>query len=332
MNYAPAGIGVPLIVGSFGSAVAVVGGAFALGLRHGIDWDHIAAITDITSTSLTSMDSRDVGLVVEPGVQLTDESHHELHTAEIQPLGAHTTRAPIARAGGSGTALAKATTHRVPPALREAFTLATLYALGHGAMVALLGATAILAAGLLPSWIDPVMGRVVGVTLLVLAGYLYFSVYRYFRGDEFAIRSRWMLIFALVRGAYHRTQARRYGHSHLRPETPARYGPRSAFGIGLVHGVGAETGTQVLIIAAAAGASRQAEGLVALTSFVGGLLVANSAVTLMTSLGFASAQRRAGLYVAAGLLAATFSLVLGLLFLSSEDGLLPDLSALLAAS
>ena len=34
----PAGIGV-LVTG------------LALGLRHGIDWDHIAAITDITSTT-----------------------------------------------------------------------------------------------------------------------------------------------------------------------------------------------------------------------------------------------------------------------------------------
>ena len=42
--------------GIVGGAVAVLGGAFALGLRHGIDWDHIAAISDITSTTATVVD------------------------------------------------------------------------------------------------------------------------------------------------------------------------------------------------------------------------------------------------------------------------------------
>ena len=34
--------------------LALIGLGFALGLRHGIDWDHIAAITDITSSILTT--------------------------------------------------------------------------------------------------------------------------------------------------------------------------------------------------------------------------------------------------------------------------------------
>ena len=31
--------------------VALLGSALVLGIRHGIDWDHIAAIADITSTT-----------------------------------------------------------------------------------------------------------------------------------------------------------------------------------------------------------------------------------------------------------------------------------------
>src|SRR3990172_12153578 len=59
-----------------GGSIGVLGGALALGLRHGIDWDHIAAITDITSTT-TSVGERHEGwLVDEPGVLLTDESDH----------------------------------------------------------------------------------------------------------------------------------------------------------------------------------------------------------------------------------------------------------------
>src|SRR5437762_5970620 len=58
-----------------GGSIGVLGAAMALGIRHGIDWDHIAAITDITSTAATI--EHDGGwLTSEPGVMLTDESHH----------------------------------------------------------------------------------------------------------------------------------------------------------------------------------------------------------------------------------------------------------------
>ncbi|MGH2737693.1 MAG: hypothetical protein ACRDHH_02680, partial [Actinomycetota bacterium] len=83
------------------------------GLRHGIDWDHIAAIADITS----SQDDR-------------------------------------------GTAL----------------WFGTLYALGHAAVVLVLGVLAIVAGDLLPAGVDQVMGRVVGVTLLVLGVYVIYSL------------------------------------------------------------------------------------------------------------------------------------------------------------
>jgi high-affinity nickel permease len=31
--------------------IGIISASLALGIRHGIDWDHIAAITDITSTA-----------------------------------------------------------------------------------------------------------------------------------------------------------------------------------------------------------------------------------------------------------------------------------------
>ena len=37
-----------------GGGTGVFAAALALGLRHGIDWDHIAAITDITSASTSA--------------------------------------------------------------------------------------------------------------------------------------------------------------------------------------------------------------------------------------------------------------------------------------
>ena len=39
------------------------------------------------------------------------------------------------------------------------------------------------------------------------------------------------------------------------------YGPRTAFGVGIIHGIGAETGTQVLLIAAVGGAAAAGLGV-----------------------------------------------------------------------
>ena len=83
MNTLISSLGGPAVLLSMGvgGLIGVIGAAFALGIRHGIDWDHIAAITDITSTA-ASVDERDQGwLVREPAFMLTDESHHTLVAA-----------------------------------------------------------------------------------------------------------------------------------------------------------------------------------------------------------------------------------------------------------
>ena len=305
-----------------GGGLAIVGGAFALGLRHGIDWDHIAAITDITSTT-TAVDAAEEALTREPGLQLTDEAHHRIareHEHEHEHTHTHT---PVSRSRHT-VWVAPAIT-RFFSRRREPLLLGMMYALGHATVVIALGLLAILAAGVLPAWIDPIMGRIVGATLIFLSAYLYFSIYQYFRGGTFRIRSRWMIVFAGVRTGYHWFRAGLHGHTHHEVTHVEQYGVRTAFGIGVVHGIGAETGTQVLVIAAAAGAASQAAGVVALGSFVIGLLLSNALVTVATSAGFVSAQRRQWLYVVVGLLAATFSLLLGLLFLGGSEGLFPGL-------
>ncbi len=318
---------VGLLALGLGGSVGVLGGAMALGLRHGIDWDHIAAITDITSTT-TASEPGDRWLVEEPGVLLTDESDHvAAELARQRPI-----------AGGASAALAGADARpgqvarfAVSPSQRRAIFLASLYALGHGTMVMALGLVAILAAGFLPTWIDPVMERVVGVTLVLLSAYLFFSLYQYLRGgSEFRIRSRWMLIFAGVRNVVNwaliKLGLRRvHTHAHEHPHGQDQYGPKTAYSIGLIHGIGAETGTQVLIIATAVGAGTKVMGIMALTFFVIGLVIANSFVTVATAAGFVSSQRRQLVYVLAGLLAAVFSLVVGLIFLFQAGGILPDL-------
>ena len=50
-----------------------------------------------------------------------------------------------------------------------------------------------------------------------------------------------------------RLQARLHGHEHVEPLEMSSYGAKTSFGVGVIHGIGAETGTQVLLIAAVGG-------------------------------------------------------------------------------
>ena len=89
----------------------MLAGLFALGLRHGIDWDHIAAITDITSSTVIDKEME----------------------AEGQMLAVV--------AGGPGMRvgmplLGPASKWRET---RQGLFLATMYAFGHATLVVLLG-------------------------------------------------------------------------------------------------------------------------------------------------------------------------------------------------
>lgn len=315
-----------LTLGVAGSA-AILGGALALGIRHGIDWDHIAAITDITSTSASAAVQPNSWLVNEPGVQLADESRHGL-ALSTAPAGGATAalHRPAARITDGPGKSPRAWVEMLR-AQHRPLLLGTMYALGHGSMVVGLGLLAILFRQILPAWVDPLMERVVGVTLLFLSVYLFYSLFRYFRdGEDFQIRSRWMLVFAAVGNLTHRIgDTFRPSEHHHHIDTNRQYGARTAYGIGLIHGIGAETGTQVLIIGTAVGATSKGMGVVTLFAFVFGLLISNSVVTVMTTTGFSSAHRRQLVYVVVGAVAAVFSLVVGLAFLAQSTSLLPNL-------
>jgi high-affinity nickel-transport protein len=287
-------LGVTATQGAFHVGLLVT--AFALGVRHGIDWDHIAALTDITG------------------------SQHDA---------------------------------------RRSMSLATLYALGHAVMVLALGLAAILLAARLPSSVDGVMEHVVGVTLIALAGYVLYGLLRH--GRAFRMRSRWMLaigIFGRLRHRASRTgevvviehehpldgsrdhshrdgvaaapsslrvrRGQRHQHRGVMPPDPfVEYGRRSAFLVGVLHGIGTETPTQVLVLAAAAGAGGSVAGVSLLACFVLGLVASNSALAAAGTLGFLGASRRGTVYFGVSITTAAFSLVVGTVFLLGRTSALP---------
>src|SRR5262249_2433512 len=135
---------VPMLAG----LLALIGLGFVLGLRHGIDWDHIAAITDITSSAVT-----------------TNEAEAEGQLVAVTASGAGmSTGIPI----HGPTSKWRET--------RQGLFLATMYAFGHASLVVLLGLLAIWLGTILPEWIDPLMERIVGVTLLLLGIYIFYSL------------------------------------------------------------------------------------------------------------------------------------------------------------
>ncbi|MEO5704901.1 MAG: hypothetical protein ABIZ52_02035 [Candidatus Limnocylindrales bacterium] len=304
-------------------AIGLITTALVLGIRHGFDWDHLAAITDVTSTTATA-----------DAAELEHEAIHE-HTAEHEVAHEH-------EHGGRDEIVAHDAPldpadhpHRHdPPAprflteQRRALLLGSMYALGHASVVALLGTLALLFGAVLPDWVDDIMGPVVGATLVFLGVWVFVSLYQYARhGREFRLRSRWMLVFDSGRYAWRRFQARLHGHEHVDPMEMSSYGVRTAYGVGLIHGIGAETGTQVLLIAAIGGASSQGLGFPMMLAFIVGLLISNSIVVLLTATGFIASRFRQRLYVVIGVVAGTFSIVIGAIFLLGLDSTLPSLEA-----
>ena len=136
---------------------------------------------------------------------------------------------------------------------------------------------------------------------MILGVWVFVSLYQYMRyGTEFRLRSRWMLVFDSVRYVWRRLQAKLHGHEHVEPLEMSSYGPRTAFGVGMIHGIGAETGTQVLIIAAVGGAAGAGLGMPMMLAFIVGLLISNTVIVIVSSTGFVASQARQRVYLAFG--------------------------------
>ncbi|MGH9549364.1 MAG: hypothetical protein ACRD3W_08315, partial [Terriglobales bacterium] len=247
--------------------------ALLLGVRHGLDWDHLAAIMDIAGAApATASTKRGVSAPVEASAMFWEWSGFR----------------------------------------SSSLRLASYYAVGHAAVVAILGLVAIAFSVVLPAWIEPVMQRVVGATLLLFGLYILYSLRQFSLGkQEFRMRSRSMLIIDAVKMGKFRSKLQ--DCEHERPQ-PGCCGPRSAFVMGMIHGIGAETGTQVLLLSALAGSGSGASvaGLSLLCCFVAGMFLSNTILALVVSAGAETSRISAPLKVVAGLLTAGFSLWLGI--------------------
>jgi zinc transporter ZupT len=278
---------------------------FFAGLRHGFDLDHIAAITDITSSQLDR---------------------------------------------------------------RRSLVLGTVYALGHALVLLILGGVAVIAGQRIPDSLDTLMGRVIGVTLVILGVYVIYSLVRF--GRDAQLRSRWMIVLSALKrtvawlqrapireveiehehehpidGHHHthepgelhpmpsaggavttKTHLHRHSHVVRAPADPfTEYGVATCFGIGMIHGVGAETPSQVVLFTSAAGVSAFGGGLAVLVTFVVGLLLGNSILVALSSSGFSKGQQLPLVYLVLAGVTAIVSIGVGLLYVLDRPDLLPGI-------
>jgi high-affinity nickel-transport protein len=289
-----------------GLALGVIITVALAGFRHGFDIDHIAAIADITSVQ------------------------------------------------------------RDP---KTTFFLATTYAVGHMAVVFVLGVGAVIAGSRIPATLDSFMGRMIGLTLVALGLYVVYSLIRY-RGD-LRFKSRWMLVLAGARRALiwlrpssevviehahehatdgHHEHAPHPGntaaHGHIKvatlttththththvvpmPSDPfTEYSTKTSLVIGMIHGVGVETPTQILLFTTAAGVAGATSGILLVAVFVVALLLGNTVLALLSMAGFAAGKKMPVIYMSLGAATAAASIYVGIAYLTDRLEMLPSFLA-----
>jgi high-affinity nickel permease len=221
-----------------------------LGLRHGFDYDHLAAISDITA---------------------------------------------------------------VQSSWKQGMRLGITYAVGHAVTVVTLPAR-------LDNWTE----RLIGATLIVLGIGVIANLIKHSHSHR-AIQSRWAILISGLQYAWWRLRSV-FDHDTPKPEPFVwSYNDGSVFAIGILHGLGAETPSQLMLFLLAASLGGTAHGFMGLLAFALGLVLMN---TLMTaSLGgiFGAGVHRPVLYRWAAVAGAIYSFVIGVIFLLGSSDRLPSL-------
>jgi len=243
---------------------AALGSCLLLGLRHGFDYDHLAAISDITAVEQKWFTGLRLGLT---------------------------------------------------------------YALGHAAMVAALG-IGVLELNLgLPTGIDHWTEKLIGLTLIALGlGVAIGILRRHDHPHHNRIESR--LAIAINGLLWAIWQLRRLFSPAL--PRPARfrwiYSGKSVFLIGVLHGIGAETPSQLALFLLAANLGGRTQGILGLSAFCCGLILMNGLMTGALGGAFrASGNHHPRLFHLIAWTGAIYSCAIGIVFLFGIADKLPAL-------
>jgi len=293
-----------------GLELGIVVTAAGLGFRHGIDWDHIAALTDITGSQERRARSVLVATMYAVG-----------HAVMVFALGV----------------LAIVASVEVPSWLDDAMTRVvgvTLLALGAYVLVSLVvqgrdfrmrsrwlllfAATRRLVR----------LGRrrtTSGEVVVITHDHEHDEHHGHDHHDH---HDHVAVVHAHDNVATATLRRHRHLHDHVGtvPTDPfPSYGGGTAFGVGVLHGIGAETPTQVLLFLAAARAGGTVAGITLLLCFIVGLVAANTVVAITAAVGLLGASRNFPLLATVSIVTAAFSLVIGAMFVLGRSAVLPPM-------
>jgi hypothetical protein len=212
--------------------------------------------------------------------------------------------------------------------MKDAMRYGFLYVGGHATTIAILGAAAIVFRLSLPVASDRWAERLVGITLLVLGIYVLGT---FFRSTSHSHRPR-TRITLLINGllwVYWRLGKLFGGSRATAPEIfKDGYGTSSTFVVGIIHGLGAETPTQLLLFLMTANLGGTTAGLLGLLAFVMGLLLMNTLMCASAAglFSFSAILGRRQIIGALTLVTSVYSIVVGAIFLLGAANKLPSLT------
>ncbi len=222
--------------------VAALTACTVLGLQHGIDWDHVAAISDVTSVQTTT---------------------------------------------------------------REATLCGLNYAVGHAATVGILGIAVITLRSSVPESFSTWMQRLVGFTLVLLGVYVIRAL---FTGGE--AKSRGQLILALFDRLH-------WPHKQTPSTIDSGYGRTSSLSLGILHGIGAETPTQLSMLVITTNLGGLQNGVLGLAVFATAMFASNMALTTAATTVFSISKARPAAFRWLGVFTAGYSLWIGFVLLTT---------------
>jgi high-affinity nickel-transport protein len=246
------------------SLFAALGSCLVLGLRHGFDYDHLAAISDITAVQRNWFNGLRLGMT---------------------------------------------------------------YALGHAFTVGALG-VAVLEMHLgLPYGLDHWTERLIGLTLIVLGIGVVAGILRKSAHGHSHSRVESRLAIAINGLLWAAWQVRRTWNR--RAPKPERfqwmYTGKSVFVIGMLHGVGAETPSQLALFFLTANLGGTSRGMLGLLAFAVGLVSMNALMTASLGGAFSTGGHHPRIYHAIAWTGAAYSCIIGVIFLFGVSNLLPAL-------
>jgi high-affinity nickel-transport protein len=243
---------------------AALGSCLVLGLRHGFDYDHLAAISDITAVQRNWWNGLRLGMT---------------------------------------------------------------YALGHAFTVVALGIAVLQLHMGLPQGLDHWTERLIGLTLIVLGIGVVAGILRKDAHGHTHSRIESRLAIAINGVLWIAWKIR----CTWNPEAPRperfqwMYNGKSVFLIGVLHGVGAETPSQLALFFLTANLGGTSRGMLGLAAFALGLVAMNALMTASIGGAFRTSGHHPRFYHVIAWTGAIYSFVIGLIFLFGISDHLPAL-------